>query len=223
MVKTNLIKLCMENTLRMPARYKSLIEISASRGVEEIFYPYFNMELSRSLAIQGVTDEIEGIGSGRPCLEVKNQIDCLIILKNGCVIAIELKGPSRKGPLLSGAESQKGSLSSSNTKFTKDVKGLRKCLEKEYGGAVYYDSKIGDIIKILNLIKGKSICRGYSIGLLKYTKRSQCQKQLYRDKLEAMTSCIRPYAVKENLTIDDIEYKDIEDLNVLMSIVEVRR
>lgn len=161
---------------------------SENQGNEKVIYPFFNIEICRLLKMEALI----GLGSGQVGITRKEEIDCLLVHKNSERIGIEIKGgPSKKSYLLAGSTK-----SEIDIRFTPDSNTLKSNLTKCYNqdGTIYYDSQIGDIIKLTNLIYEGYLSTGYSIGLLSYTDQRGNEKVLYKEKLVCMCDFIKSCA-----------------------------
>jgi hypothetical protein len=176
-------------------------------GIEEVLYPYFNVEVLKQLDL----GDIAGFGYGRSNSASKQKVDCLIITKSNKRIAVELKGPSQAAYLLTGAVGKY------------EDPDFERCLKTVYNdagknAAVHPDSHIGDIFKLSNMIKKGYLDCGYCIGILKFTKSSMREKDEYFDKLDKMIGCF-----KDNGKIHfDLSKIDINEIFIFMSVIEVR-
>jgi hypothetical protein len=185
---------------------------SKNHGNEELFYPFLNIELLRWIDL----DNLIGIGSGKIDISNPEKADSLLIFKGGGKIAIELKGgPSKKSYLLAGSQQKQIEM-----KFTKDAKGLISKLENIYQGNLCFDSQLGDIIKLVNLLHEGIIIEGYAIGLLKYKDSSKNEKSKYKGKLLEMTK-----ALFENIQGLSYSYDewDNQGLNVFIAAIRLSK
>ena len=159
---------------------------SYAQGNEKVIYPFFNIEILRILK----NESLIGIGNGQIGMTKKDEIDCLLVYKNNERVGIEIKGgPSNKSYLLAGSTKKEIDI-----RFTSDGDKLKSDLKQCYDPAannIYFDSQIGDIIKLANLVNEGCISLGYSLGLLSYTDQSINEKVLYREKLLSMCDLIK--------------------------------
>ncbi|MHA1279587.1 MAG: hypothetical protein ACTSQ8_20485, partial [Candidatus Helarchaeota archaeon] len=192
------------------------------RKLEVLFYPYFNRELIKYLNM----NEILGFGTGRITVKINEIIDCLIISTSNEKVAIEIKGPDQKANLLIGvADKQKNAKIQTIIEFTSDIESLFNCLIRAYSGTkdeLQADSVIGDVIKLANLLVKGQIKTGYIIGLLKYTELTPRKDEYlaeYWHDLNEMVNCLKQFTKKFDIRL---KYKNIEDIMILMSIIEIK-
>lgn len=185
-----------------------LDQATKQKGFEKLLYPCFNIELLKELED---IEKIKGIGCGKLDLDGKEELDCLIIISTEELeekVGIEIKGPSQKGYLLKGAN---GNYNDSE---------LENCLKERLqdNTNIYSDSHIGDIVKLKQLIKEERIDKGYCIGLLKYTERSQKEPGKYFSILKDVLNCL-----KDATFIVKIKGRQLKAKQIFISIVEIKK
>ena len=187
---------------------------SKGHGNEKLFYPFFNRELLKFLKIES----IDAIGCGKIDFFGSEEIDCIIRFSNGRIDAIEIKGgPSKKSYLLSGSDSRKSDI---EINFTDNDESLKTELKSIYDNSVSfcYDSQVGDIIKLTNILHKGLINFGYAIGLLIYADSRKKEMTLYKEKLIKMIEAIKKEA--KNYSYSYGEFNN-ENLNVFITVVKI--
>lgn len=186
----------------------SILSIATEQtGIEEIIYPYFNVELMRRYNL----DKIAGIGYGKLSTNAAEKIDCLIITTTKEKVAVEFKGPSQTAFLLAGA--------SGDYEDTDDVSPCLKTAYNENGNTadIHPDSHVGDTLKLIKLINKGELNNAFSIGILKYTVTTATEKDKYLRKLQKMLVCFnRMKFISLNLS-----WRNIDDKSVFLSIIEI--
>lgn len=176
-------------------------------GIEEIIYPYFNVELMRHYNL----DKIAGIGYGKLSANTGEKIDCLIITTTKEKVAVEFKGPSQTAFLLAGASGA-----------YKDTDGMSACLKTAYNengntAEIHPDSHVGDTLKLIKLINKGELNYAFSIGILKYTETTASERDKYLRKLQKMLSCFKNMKfISLNLS-----WRNIDDKSVFLSVIEI--
>ena len=217
-IDTALILRCMKDTL--DAAHRDCDLPIGKQENEKVLYPYFNIRLLEEVRNLIPIARVRRIGSGTLSKEGKEEVDCLLVFESGYKVGIEIKGPTTLNTLLSGT-------AKSESKSRK-LEDLRSCLKEIYNEGsgkgkqvIELDSKIGDIIKLSELVRNQ-ICKGYSIGLLKNVAKESCiYAKKYGSKLEKMLERIKDYVEAEVNFPPVCQY--LEDLRILISVVEIKR
>ncbi len=182
---------------------------NSEKGVEKFLYPYFNAELSKGL------NGLSGIGNGRLSLSYGGkEIDCLLIFDNDIKVGIEIKGPSKKSFLISGAEGD----------YEDKYKDLIKCLKnKKNGNSDNFkkDSHIGDIVKLAEFVNDSSLLKAYCVGILVSKERSkQNEFSEYERMLICGLSCVDVYFSDLKF---ELSYFVSDELSVAVDIVAISK
>ena len=183
------------------------------KGVEALVYPYLNRQLIERLDMARVI----GIGAGRIGSSRRDEIDSLIVMDDDRTTAIEVKGPGSKSLLLAGfVDDIHAEFADAET-----VRGLRTELHDIYNqgsGGFYFDTTIGDILKLANLISAGVIQEGYAVGLLTFTDRTRSQRGAYEELLRKMVDAIARTAGGMRF---ETAFGQVEGMNVSVSVVGV--
>jgi len=154
----------------------------------------------------------------------KNGRGCVVIIeqryeKEGDKIAIEIKGgPSKKAYLLSGSKRNEISV-----EFVESADKLKSELKEIYNHKAkhfYFDSQIGDIIKLTNLLYAGLFTAAYSIGLLLYTESGENEKSDYKKKLLELVKKVREHAEFFSWSYSDW---DNDDLKVFITGIKISK